>query len=333
MYKVGIVGVGFIGKKHAQIIKDHKEFELKGVCDLSLSKLSDYNCFKTTNLDELLEQPLDILVVSTPNHLHAEHSIKALKKGCHVICEKPLSLKSHDALMMMETAHLVGKNLFCMLQNRFSPIVQWLKKVIREKQLGKIYWVQVNCLWNRDERYYQNSDWKGKLNKDGGVLFTQFSHFTDILIYLFGHLITIHHTQFWNFNHPYIEFEDSGSLNFQLNSEIHVNFQYSISTFEKNLESSITILGEKGTIKIGGQYMNELIACHIKDYEIPKIEEIPVNQYPGYQGSASTHLQVYNEVIEVLKGKPPQISSIQDAFYSVQLIEKIYQRRVLDFCK
>ncbi len=330
MYKVGIVGLGFIGKKHAQVIENHKNLELKAVCDIDNQKIEHFSCFKTSSFDEFIKKDLEIVIIATPNYLHAEHSIQALKNGLHVICEKPLALKSLDALQMIETANFHQKKLFCMLQNRYSPIVQWLKSLILKNQLGKIFWVQVNCLWNRDERYYQNSDWKGKLSKDGGVLFTQFSHFTDILIYLFGHLTSIQNARFWNFNHQkMIEFEDTGCLNFRLANHVEVNFNYSISSYEKNLESSITILGEKGTVKIGGQYMNEILACNIENYNLPNIDKIPTaNQYDGYQGSASNHELVYEEFLHVLSGKPAEISSITDAFYSVQMIEELYKRRI-----
>lgn len=330
MYKVGIVGLGFIGQKHAQLVQNHKDLELKAVCDIQNEKIENYPCFKTTNFEEFLKLNLDIVIVATPNYLHAEHTIQALKNDCHVICEKPLALKSEDALKMIEIAKIHQKILFCMLQNRYSPIIQWLKNLILSNQLGRIFWVQVNCFWNRDERYYQNSLWKGKLLKDGGVLYTQFSHFVDILIYLFGHLTSIRYTQFWNFNHQkMIEFEDTGCLNFLLANDIEVNFNYSISSYKKNLESSITILGENGTVKIGGQYLNEIIACHITNYQIPSFESIPpANQYPGYQGSASNHQAVYEEFLKVLEGKPGNISSIIDAFLSVQLIEEIYKRRI-----
>ncbi len=330
MYKVGIVGLGFIGKKHAQVIENHKDLELKVVCDIDNQKIDHFFCFKTPNFEEFLKQDIDIAIIATPNYLHAEHTIQALKNGFHVICEKPLALKSQDALQMIETANFHQKKLFCMLQNRYSPIVQWLKSLILENQLGKIFWVQVNCFWNRDGRYYQNSDWKGKLLKDGGVLYTQFSHFTDILIYLFGQMTSIQNAQYWNFNHQkMIEFEDTGCLNLRLVNNVDVNFNYSISAYEKNLESSITILGEKGTVKIGGQYMNEVLACNIENYEIPYIEKIPpANQYTGYQGSASNHQSVYEEFLNVLNGKPALISSITDAFYSVQMIEELYKRRI-----
>lgn len=330
MYKVGIVGLGFIGRRHAQVVHDHENLELKAVCDIDALKIQEYPCFKTTQFDEFVEQDLDVAVIATPNYLHAEQTILALKKGLHVICEKPLSIKGEEALRMIEVANFHQRKLFCMLQNRYSSIVQWLKSLVVNQKLGKIFWVQVNCFWNRDERYYQNSDWKGKLFKDGGVLYTQFSHFTDILIYLFGHLRSVQTAQFWNFNHQkMIEFEDTGCLNFRLANDVEVNFNYSISCYEKNLESSLTILGDKGTVKIGGQYMNQILACNIQDSEVPSIGEVPpANQYAGYQGSASNHLSVYEEFLKVLNGEPAQISSIIDAFYSVQLIEEVYKRRI-----
>ncbi len=330
MYKVGIVGLGFIGQKHLQVVQNMENLVLTAVCDIQKEKIRNVNAYQTTNYEEFLEQSLDFVVIATPNYLHASQTIRALEKGYHVLCEKPLAINSEDARTMLEVARFYQRKLFCMLQNRYSPIVQWIKSLIINNILGKVFWVQVNCFWNRDERYYSHSDWKGKLWQDGGVLYTQFSHFTDILIYLWGHLSTLDYAQFWNFNRQtLIEFEDTGTFNFRLAAGVHVNFNYTISSYEKNLESSITIFGEKGTVKIGGQYMNEVLACQIQDYQIPSIEfSVSPNQYPGYQGSASNHQWVYEEFIKVLGGKEPQIASVMDAFYSVQLIEEVYKRRV-----
>lgn len=325
--------MGFMGQKHAKILQNHPNFELFAICDLDPEKLSLYNCIKTPNPKELCELALDLIVVATPNYLHPEHTLLALKAGKNVICEKPLAILQDEALLMIQTAQYYQKHLFCMLQNRLNPLIIWLKNIIQLNLLGSIYLVQVNCFWNRDHRYYQNSTWKGKLLKDGGPLFTQFSHFTDILFALWGGPYkNIHQASFFNKKHiPYIEFEDTGCLLFSIQPDVLVQFNYTIACFEKNLESSITIIGERGSIQIGGQYMNELKACEIHDPlpEPPPIFSIPPNHYPtGYQGSAANHEAVYQNIFQVLNNHHLPFANILEAFYSVQLIEEIYKYRI-----
>lgn len=332
-FKVGIIGMGFMGQKHAKTLLNHPNFELFAVCDLDPEKLSHYTCNTTQYPAELCELPLDIVVVATPNYLHHEHALLALKSGKNVICEKPLAIHQEKALLMIQTAQYHQKHLFCMLQNRLNPLMIWLKKIIQQNLLGSIYLVQVNCFWNRDHRYYQNSSWKGTLLKDGGPLFTQFSHFTDILFALWGGPFKkIHHVSFFNKKHiPYIEFEDTGSLLFSIQPDVLVQFNYTIACFEKNLESSITIIGEKGSIQIGGQYMNELKVCELKDPlpEPAPTLSIPPNHYPtGYQGSASNHEAVFQNIFKVLAFNNEPFASIIEALYSVQLIEEIYKFRM-----
>jgi predicted dehydrogenase len=176
------------------------------------------------------------------------------------------------------TSLQVAKQVFCVMQNRYSPPSQWLKQVIMENRLGKIFMVQVNCYWNRDDRYYQPGTkdrkgfWKGTKKLDGGPLFTQFSHFIDMMYWLFGDITDIS-ARFENNNHRNsTEFnDDSGFVSFRfLNGGIGC-FNYSISVWDKNLESSMTIIGEKGSIKVGGQYMEKVEYCHIDNYEMPDI--------------------------------------------------------------
>jgi UDP-N-acetyl-2-amino-2-deoxyglucuronate dehydrogenase len=163
------------------------------------------------------------------------------------------------------------KQVFCVMQNRYSPPSQWLKNILREKLLGQIFIVQINCYWNRDDRYYTKNNWHGTKVMDGGTLFTQFSHFIDIMYWLFGDITNIQ-ARFKDFNHhSSTEFEDSGFVNFEFINGGVGSINYSTSVWDSNLESSMTIIGEKGTVKVGGQYMNEVQLCNISNYTAPEL--------------------------------------------------------------
>jgi predicted dehydrogenase len=277
-----------------------------------------------------------------------------MQKGCDVIIEKPMGLNAAECREVIEVARKLERKVFCVMQNRYSPPAAWLKALIGSGRLGKIYSVQVNCLWNRNKAYYEQSTWKGKLAQDGGTLFTQFSHFVDTLFWLFGDIEPVS-AQFFNFNHPYIEFEDSGVVNAKVKSEevrvksplnsyllpltsesalnsFPIQINYSTSAYGQNLESSITILAENGTVKVGGQYMDKVLACEVKDYEMPELEAIqPPNDYGHYKGSASNHAYVYQNVIDVLAGKADIACTAEEGLKVVEFIEKVYTFRGMSY--
>ena len=191
--------------------------------------------------------------------------------------------------------------------------------------LGQIFMVQINCFWNRDERYYKKDTWHGRKELDGGTLFTQFSHFIDIMYWLFGDIQNIQ-TKLRDFNHQELtEFEDSGIVSFDFVEGGIGVLNYSTSNWDKNFESSLTVIGEKGTVKIGGQYMNEVEYCHIEDYEMPELAASnPPNDYGPYKGSAANHIYLIDNVIKVLNGKSKITTIALEGLKVVDIIERIY---------
>jgi len=324
-----VIGCGYIGKRHAEHIS--KLANLVAVCDINEEKavqISDsYNCKRYINIDKLLEESgnIDVVSVCTPNGLHAEHTIKALKKGNHVLCEKPMALNSSDCKLMIKTSKEVNKLLFIIKQNRFNPPIAALKKIIEEDRLGRIINVQLNCFWNRTDAYYLESDWKGKKALDGGVLFTQFSHFIDLLYWLIGDVSKVYSIS-KNFMHPNtIEFEDSGVVALEFNNGAIGTINFTINSFKKNMEGSITIFGEKGTVKVGGQYLNVLEYQSIDNFVISDIPESrPANEYGFYQGSMSNHDKIYENVVYVLNNKGKIAITGEDGLKTVEIIERIY---------
>ena len=282
------------------------------------------------SIEDLLSENLDIDVVNicTPNGLHAEQSIKALEAGKHVVCEKPMGLSKEKCEQVIFKALQVSKQVFCVMQNRYSPPSEWLKSIVENGTLGKTFMVQLNCYWNRDNRYYKKGGWKGTQELDGGTLYTQFSHFIDIMYWLFGDIDNIQ-GKFADFIHQEsTDFEDSGFISFDFINGGMGCINYSTAVANQNLESSITIVGEKGSIKVGGQYMNEVEVCNIKDYEMPKLKESnPANDYGPYKGSAANHNYVIKNVIDTLKGRTSATTNALEGLKVVEIIERIYKLR------
>lgn len=334
--KFAVIGQGHIGKRHAEMIRRNNESELVAICDI-LSK-EELNITDTkenfySSVNELLAKHPDIDVVNicTPNGLHAQHSLAALEAGKNIVCEKPMALTKADCEAMIFKALRIHKTVFCVMQNRYSPPSVWLKKIVEEKIIGDIFMVQLNCYWNRDERYYKKDGWKGIQQLDGGTLFTQFSHFIDIMYWLFGDIKDIQ-AKFNDFNHAQLtEFEDSGFVNFNFTNGGMGCINYSSAVWDTNLESSITIIGSKGSVKVGGQYMDKVEYCHIKDYTLPELAATnPANDYGTYKGSANNHHYIIENVIDTLKGRTTITTNAMEGLKVVDIIERIYSLRKPD---
>jgi predicted dehydrogenase len=214
------------------------------------------------------------------------------------------------------------------MQNRYSPPSVWIKDLIEKKMLGDIFMVQLNCYWNRDSRYYKKDGWKGTHDLDGGTLYTQFSHFIDIMYWLFGDIENIQ-GKFKDFTHKdSTDFEDSGFVSFDFIDGGMGSLNYSTAVATQNLESSITIIGEKGSVKIGGQYMNEVEVCNIDGYEMPELAAAnPPNDYGPYKGSAANHHYIIENVIETLKERTTATTNALEGLKVVDIIERIYNLR------
>jgi UDP-N-acetyl-2-amino-2-deoxyglucuronate dehydrogenase len=328
--KFAVVGSGHIGKRHAEMINRNNEAELVAMCDILPKEklgLENYDVPFFSSIDDVLNSDIDfdVMCVATPNGLHGEHSLKALDKGKHIVCEKPMALTVAECEKIIFKALQASRHVFCVMQNRYSPPSQWIKDVVEDGILGDIYMVQLNCYWNRDERYYKKGNWKGTKELDGGTLFTQFSHFIDIMYWLFGDIKDVQ-ARFNDFNHDKLtDFEDSGTVNFNFVNGGMGCINYSTSLWNTNMESSITIIGSNGSVKIGGQYMNEVEYCHIKDYTMPELAPVnPANDYGAYKGSAANHHYIFENVIDVLKGRNVITTNALEGLKVVDIIERIY---------
>ena len=331
--RFAVVGTGHIGKRHAEMIRRDEEAELVALVDIRTideCNAREFNVPFFSSIDELLISGIefDVINVCTPNGLHAEQSLKALEAKKHVVVEKPMGLTKDQCEKVIFKSLQQSKQVFCVMQNRYSPPSEWIKSVVENGILGDILMVQLNCYWNRDERYYKAGGWKGTQELDGGTLFTQFSHFIDIMYWLFGDIDNIQ-GRFADFTHKEnTDFEDSGFVSFDFINGGMGSINYSTSVVEQNLESSMTIIGSNGSVKIGGQYMNEVDVCTIPGYEIPELAPTnPGNDYGAYKGSAANHHYVITNVIDTLKGRTSATTNALEGLKVVDIIERIYKIR------
>lgn len=329
--RFAVVGCGHIGKRHAEMVVRDPGAELVALCDIRPKEelgIEAYPVAFFSEMTSLLQSGLDIDVINicVPNGLHAELAIQVIESGHHVVIEKPMALQVQDAERVLQTSLKYQKEVFCVMQNRYSPPSVWIKQMIESGRLGKIYLVQLNCFWNRDERYYKPGGWHGDACLDGGTLFTQFSHFIDIMYWLFGDIQHIQ-ARFADFNHQQLtDFEDSGLVTFEFVNGGMGCLNYSTAVWNKNMESSMLIVAENGSVKIGGQYMNEVEYCHIKDYEMPELAPTnPGNDYGPYKGSAQNHNFVIRNVVEVLQHTGAQnTTTALEGLKIVDIIRRIY---------
>jgi predicted dehydrogenase len=325
--RFAIIGCGKIAPRHA--IEAARLGQLVAVCDIVKEKADglaqEFSAKAYYKLNELLatEKTIDIIAICTPNGLHAQHSILSLQAGSHVLCEKPLCISTADAKRMIEAAKLTERKLFVVKSTRYNPALAELKKIIDGEKLGRLYSFQLNCFWNRPAAYYASS-WKGSALLDGGTLYTQFSHYIDALLWLLGEVKNISGFRKNMAHQNIIEFEDSGVVSLEMANGMLGGLNWSVNTFQKNMEVSLTIIAEKGSIRIGGEYMNKI------EYQLTDGADLPVplpgapNDYGFYKGSMSNHDKVYENLLKALQDDNHPFTNATDGLKTVETIERIY---------
>jgi predicted dehydrogenase len=328
--RFAVVGCGSIGKRHIAVLDANPNAEIVAICDIrqqQAQELSElYGGLPVfTDFEKMLNEiEADIINIVTPHALHAEMSIAALHKGFNVLVEKPMALSVEDGKRMIAAANESKRKLWVVKQNRFNVPVKLARQAISEGRLGKIWMIKCDILWNRYQGYYDESPWRGKIDQEGGALFTQASHFIDLLIWWCGDLVEVKamaETQ----NHS-IETEDSGIAVIKFSSGTLGSIVWTTCVYHKNFEGSITIVGEKGTIKIGGQYLNKMEFWDVEGYPLPEgidFNDKP-NAYGKYQGTSSNHDKVVESLIDHLQTGANNTVEGWEGLRSIDAIEKIY---------
>lgn len=326
--RFAIIGHGNIGRRHAHHVRHTAGARLTAVCDIDAKKnagLEQDIAFYTDPRQMLADGIADVACICTPNYLHEEHCIAALQSGIHALVEKPMAISTASCDRMITAADQSDRLIFAVKQNRYNPPVQAVRKLIDDGGLGKLYLIEVNCFWNRGDAYYAESPWRGKKALDGGCLFTQFSHFVDILYYLAGP-VTAASGILHNYAHQHnTEVEDTGTFNLRTAGGAMVNFSFTTCSYDQNMEGAITLFGEKGTVKIGGQYLNTIEYQHLAHGALPEINiAAKANDYGSYKGSMSNHDQVIKNVVDVLRHGDRIMVGAEEGREVVRIIELMY---------
>ncbi len=328
--KFAVVGCGSIGKRHIAVLDAEPQAEIVAICDIDEAKCKELSSLYNgipyfTSYDKMLESiECDVVNVVTPHQLHADMSVQALDGGFNVLVEKPMALTSSDCDRMNATAVKTGKKLWVVKQNRFNIPIRLSKEAIEKNRLGKIFIVKCDVLWNRYQGYYDESPWRGVKANEGGALYTQASHFIDLLVWWFGDIVSAQ-TTVETQNHN-IETEDTGLSLVKFKNGALGSIIWTTCVYDKNYEGSITIVGEKGTIKIGGQYLNKIEYWNVEGFPLPEgiyFSDKP-NAYGKYQGTSSNHDKVISAIIAELQGKSFETVDGFEGIRSIKAIELMY---------
>jgi UDP-N-acetyl-2-amino-2-deoxyglucuronate dehydrogenase len=328
--KFAIIGCGRISSNHIEAISAlENEAKIVAVCDINKNALNaakDKTGTKAySSLSSLLNDPnlkVDVISVCTPSGLHPSQTIEAAFAKKHVITEKPMAIAWNDGLKMNNECLKNGVKLFVVKQNRYNTTLRLLKHALTEKRFGKIYNVAINVFWTRPQSYYDASNWRGTLSMDGGALMNQASHYVDLLTWLIGPINEVF--AYCATQARKIEAEDSAVVNLKWEQGALGTLNVSMLTFPNNLEGSITIIGEKGTVRIGGVAVNEI---QVWDFlEKNKLDyEIKNSNYEIKSVYGNGHLPYYKNVIETLKGKAFPSTDGNEGLKSLEVLCAIYQ--------
>lgn len=324
---IGVVGCGRISKNHFDAIYQNRQhLNLAAVCDINPSQKGNAPCdipFYESIEAMIDNEDLDIISLCTPSGLHPQQAIYAASRGLHVITEKPMATRWQDGLNMLKAFDSANKQLFVVKQNRLNPTVQLLKKALDNGWFGRLHTLQANVFWTRPQAYYDQGEWRGTWEYDGGALMNQASHYIDLLEWLGGPVECIQAmiaTQERN-----IEAEDSAVLNLKWRHGAIGSMAVSMLTYPKNKEGSITILGEKGSVKLGGVALNQFEHWDFECPEAPTIEQANQENYTTDSVYGSGHAPYYQNVIAALQGKEKPIADGREGIKSLELLVACYR--------
>ena len=325
--RIAVVGCGRISKKHFESIKYHDEqLELISVCDTDPEILSEthekYGVPTYLDLDDMVQsEELDLVVLCTPSGLHANQAELAAKYGVNVITEKPMATRWQDGMRMVKACDDAGVRLFVVKQNRHNNTLKLLKNAIEKGRFGRIYMVNINVFWTRPQEYYDSARWRGTWEFDGGAFMNQASHYVDLLDWLVGPIESVQaYTATLARN---IEVEDTGVVSLKWRSGALGSLNVSMLTYPKNLEGSITILGEKGTVRVGGIAVNEIQHWEFLEEE-PQDAKIKNASYETNSVYGFGHSLYYENVVSVMRGLAEPYTDGREGLRSLEVLIATY---------
>jgi UDP-N-acetyl-2-amino-2-deoxyglucuronate dehydrogenase len=330
MYTIGVVGCGRISKNHFETIQQlQKEGKaaLGGCCDILPERAQEagerWGCSAYGSMEEMLkESPCDMVALCTPSGIHPDQVCLAARYGKHILSEKPAGTKLAAVDRAIEACDAAGVQYFVVKQNRFNSTIQLLRKALEAGRFGRIHMILSNVLWTRPQNYYDMAPWRGTWEFDGGCLSNQAAHYVDMVQWMGGAVDSVQ--AFSATQKIRMEAEDTITVNLRFRSGALGNINVNILTYPKNLEGSITVLGEHGTVRVGGVAMNTIQEWSFADSH-PMDEEVPAASYDPKNVYGSGHLVYYQEVLEALGGKRSQTLTGREGRKTVEIIEAAYQ--------
>ncbi|MGS0763264.1 Gfo/Idh/MocA family protein [Syntrophomonas curvata] len=327
MLKIGLIGCGRISKNHFEAIARQPDAQCIACCDIIEDRAREaaqkYNISTwTTNYEQMLQNPeIDLISICTPSGLHPEHGILAARAGKHVLTEKPMACRLNEADELIAACDQAGVKLFVVLQNRLNPSIQLVRRAFEEGRFGRIYMITSNVFWTRPQDYYDMAPWRGTWELDGGAFMNQASHYVDMVQWFGGPIAEVKAITATLARN--IEAEDTGSAIIRFQNGAISSINVTMLTYPQNLEGSITIFGEKGTVRVAGTSMNKIEHWEFADKqsyddEIGKYNTNPSSVY-GFG-----HSEYYRNLIGSSHGTAEQISTGPEGRKSLYLLEQIY---------
>jgi UDP-N-acetyl-2-amino-2-deoxyglucuronate dehydrogenase len=326
--RVALVGCGRISAKHFDSIERHAEcLELVAICDIDKGVLKEQiSCLDVRGYlsmrDMLEKEELDLVTLCTPSGIHPDQTVLAASYGVDVMTEKPMATRWQDGLRMVKACDEAGVRLFVVKQNRKNSTLQLLKRAVNEKRFGRIHMVHINVFWTRPQEYYDSAKWRGTWELDGGAFMNQASHYVDLIDWLIGPVASIQ--AMMGTLARDIQVEDTGVINIRWRSGALGSMSVTMLTYPKNYEGSITIIGEKGTVRVGGVAVNEIEYWEfedVRDYD----QNIQDANYETTSVYGLGHPLYYKNVIDVLRGEEEPETDGREGLRSLEVLIAAYQ--------
>ncbi len=327
MNRIGLVGCGRIAPRHVDAIQKTDGLELVAVCDNMAPRAKELadplGIPIYPKLRGMLEDAdLDTVVLCTPSGFHAAQGIAAANAGKNVITEKPMATTVHDADALIAACDEADVHLFVVKQNRLNPPVKLLKRAADKGRFGRIFMINATVRWSRPQGYYDQDKWRGTWEFDGGCFMNQASHYLDLVLWLMGPVASV--TAKTATLARRIETEDTGAAIIRFSDGALGVIEVTVLTYPRNLEGSVTVIGERGTVKLGGVAVNKMETWNFSEYDDDD-REVEDASYAPKDVYGVGHLGYYQNVAKVLRGEGVPDPDGRDGRKSLELIQAIYQ--------